>query len=486
MEKFENQLHECLEALVEGRWDLDECLLRYPEHADTLRPRLQTALVLLSAGAREPRAEWASQARERFLVVSGQRLREALEVAPQPSFFAAARVRFLLAAQRLRHERPTRQPRRILTFGSPMRALGGLAAALTIFVGFSTYTVATADAALPGDWRYPVKLQTERVRLALALTDDQKRDVKLDIAEERIHEIERMASRGKIIGPGVLNRLVDQTQPLVDDAANGDWDAKDASRLQQVSVKGTQVLQSVEAQVDPAAQDQLQIARVVSAAGASTAHALVIADKDRPPVVLTAAVVASTPTPVPPTPVPTEDTGATPTSQPTEDLTVTPGASNTPATRDDVLELPTDEVIFGATPMVELGEIKLHTLRAGRLKLLAPGPGTGWYPEIPSTGVPTLIRLQTQDGQSFVVMSTLTGDMYWYVSTAGNGTFDEVQMRITAPDGTVRIADVNALRSRYGADADIPILIMQSIALLPLPPPPGDETTPAASPETTP
>jgi len=485
MDRFEEQLRECLEALIEGRWDLDECVRRYPEHGDASRFRLAMSLALTDAFAVEPASEWASKARERFLVASGQRLEEALDCEPQPSFFAAARVRFLMAAQRMRRERAVKQPRRVPAFGSPMRAFGGLAAALALFVGFSAYTVASADAALPGEWRYPVKLQTEHVRLALAFTDSQERDVRLDIAEERIHEIERMASKGKIIGPGVLNRLVDQTQPLVDDATDGNWDARDASRLQAVSMKGTKVLNAVQAQVDPAAQDQLQVARAISAAGASTAHEIIIADPDRPPVVVTALVVASTPTPAPPTAEPTVDAGDSPTAEPTGAASVTPAPSRTPS-REETPELPTDRVVFGATPMVELGDIRLHTLQAGRLKLLAPGPGTGWYPEIPSTGVPALIRLQTQDGQSFVVISTLTGDMYWYISAAKNSRFDEVQLRITSADGTVRIGDVEALRTRYGDAADIPVLMMQSVTLVPEPAAPVETETAVASPVATP
>ncbi|MBI5287494.1 MAG: hypothetical protein HY873_00810, partial [Chloroflexi bacterium] len=80
MDRFEEQLHECLQALIEGRWDLDECLRRYPEHAASLRPQLLVSLALMESGAVSPRTAWASRARERFLVASGQRLEEALDV----------------------------------------------------------------------------------------------------------------------------------------------------------------------------------------------------------------------------------------------------------------------------------------------------------------------------------------------------------------------------------------------------------------------
>src|SRR4029077_12487807 len=139
-----------------------------------------------------PRPEFASAARERFLVATGQRLQEAMESEPEPTFFAAARVRFLMAAQRMKLAERVKQPRRIPVFGTPFRAVATGLASVAVFLSFSTYTVATGCAALPGDWNYPVKLQTERVRLALAFSDDSERSIRLDIAEERVSEIERL------------------------------------------------------------------------------------------------------------------------------------------------------------------------------------------------------------------------------------------------------------------------------------------------------
>jgi hypothetical protein len=194
MSEFETRLHECLEALSQGRWDLDDCLRHNPEHAAELRPLLLAASMTARAYDVQPRAEFAAKARERFLIASGQRLQEAMDIEPSPTLFAAARVRFLMTAQRMKlGERATqRAPRRVPMFGSPFRALAGGMAAVVVLLGASTYTVSSASAALPGDWQYPIKLQTERVRVSLALTDDAKRNVRLDIAEERVSEIEEV------------------------------------------------------------------------------------------------------------------------------------------------------------------------------------------------------------------------------------------------------------------------------------------------------
>ena len=111
MTDFETRLDECLQALSEGRWDLDECLRRYPEDAAALRPLLLAATAFATTHNVEPRPEFAEKARERFLIATGQRISETYDIEPSPSFFAATRVKFLMAAQKLRPPQPA-EPRR--------------------------------------------------------------------------------------------------------------------------------------------------------------------------------------------------------------------------------------------------------------------------------------------------------------------------------------------------------------------------------------
>jgi hypothetical protein len=486
MEEFEARLAECLDALIEGRWDVDECLRRYPEHADELRPLLLVATAANDAYDVEPRAEWADIARERFLIATGQRLEEALDLEPEPSFFAAARIRFLLAAQRLRAEgRSTAASRgRLPLFGSPFRVLATGLAGVVIFLGFSTYTVATADAALPGDWQYPVKLQTERVRLALAFGDDAERRVKLDIAEERVREIERLAAKGEIIGPGVLDRLVDQTEPLVRDASEGGWDSDDARRLQAVAEKQTEVLTVAEDKIAPAAHEELAAAIDVSSSGRVVAQQLLLADPERPPSVIEPSV------PLSPTPVPEE---SPPVLVPG---TVTPGpgtaapeASPTPA--DTPTSEPTpDGVLIGDDPIAARNSVDLYALAAGRVRALVPGEESGWYLlNEPGNGLPPLIRLTTdagavlpaREGASLIVINPRNGDMFWYIYRSGR--IDEVRMRQQRGDTTF-VADEDVLRNTYGDAAEIPLYVLESIVVVPDPTPtavPTDTPVPTAT-----
>ncbi len=460
MTEFEAGLPECLEALSEGRWDLDECLRRNPEHAASLRPLLLAATMTARAYDVRPREEFATAARERFLVATGQRLQEAMDVEPSPAFFAAARIRFLMAAQLLKMGRAAaqRQPYRVPMFGSPFRALASGMAALVIFLGFSTYTLASASAALPGDWQYPIKLQTERVRVALAFSDEAKRDVKLDIAEERVSELQQLTKRGKIIGPGVLDRLVEQTQPLIDDAKDGGWLPEEAARLELVSEKQQEVLQQASARIAPDAQDRLaDVADVSKSAQEVSKLILFFADPARPPAVLTPSV----PLALTLAPAPTQTPETTPPAQPADASSSAPGPSGAAASETPAGAVAPKDIVIDSTPAETRNGVKLYAATVGQVTFLAPGSSDGWkLVDAPETGVPALIKFANRDDTSLMIISTATGDMYWYIGQ--NGHFDEVQMRITR-DGRVFVADRAVLRTAYGDASDIPWYVLQSI-----------------------
>lgn len=468
MSGFDLALHDCIEALREGRLDVDACLSRYPQHAEALRPLLLTAAALGDAYAETPREEFARDARERFLIASGQRISEAFEVEPSPSFFAAARVKFLMAAQRMRREAAPRRRWSIPSFHAPARALAGAGLALVAFVGFSGYTVASANDALPGDWQYGIKLQTERVRLALAFSDGARRDIELDRASERIDEIEELAARGRIIGPGVLNRLADQTEPLVQAAEHGELDEGEIARLKDVAAKQTEVLAAAAPRVAPEAKPHLAAAREVSGAGVRQATiALAAVQRDTPQVIAASETLA--------VPSPTDTATAEPTA--------TPEASETPSDATPPAAGPTairgGELVVDPTPVDTVNGISWIRLAVGRFTTLIPSEADGW--RIAGVSVadgpvaaPTLIHLSNSDGTSLLTLNPRSGDMYWFVLV--NGVFDEVQMRVTR-DGETLVADPELVRRLYGARADIALFVLDNIEIAPEPTP-----TPSATP----
>jgi uncharacterized protein DUF5667 len=467
MNEFEARLSECLEALREGRWDIDECLRRYPEHAAELRPQLVAASKLMATyGQPEPSDDFASASRERFLVASGQRLQEAFDVEPHPSFFVAARVRFLAAAHQMRLARGGSQSRIAWMFQTHARAVASAAAVLIAALSFSTYTVASADGSLPGDWQYPVKLQTERIRLALAFSDGAKRDVKLGIAEERAREIEQLTKQGRIIGPGVLDRLVEQTQPLIDEAGP-DWNTDDVARLHTLAEREQVALKQAEPQVDPAAQDALAQARDVSKEGVVLSDTILVARPDSLPRVVTpsvplAALTDSSPTATPT--IATPEASTTGSSTPEATLTVTASPSG---------------VTVDTTPENSTGHVNWIRLAAGRFTTLIPSPADGWTISGMDVAagpapVPSLVKLSNVNSTSLITFNVKTGDMYWFISHSGR--FDEVQMRMQREDGQIVVADPDYLRLVYGDSATIPFYVLRHIEVAP-------ELTPTPRPE---
>ena len=483
MSDFDRALETCLEAVREGRSTVDECLRAYPQHADALRPHLVAAVAVRQAyAAAQPSEAFAERARERFLVASGRRLEEAFDHEPSPSFFAAARVRFLAAAHRMRREGQLAERRepRWQRFVPSTRALAGMAAALVLFFSFSTYTVASASSALPGDWRYPIKLETERVRLALAFSESDRRSVRLDIAAERAHEIEALTKNGDTIGTDELNRLASQTSALARDASDGGWNSKDLARLQDVSEKSNVVLQQAAPHVAPGAAPSLAKAVDVSQDALRVATAAIVATQPsvlKPTLLLTPAAPVETPS-AGPTGTPSEEASPTavesPATSPTEGAS-TPEATATPGGRP----LSVDETPVGQ----DLG-VLWKRLIVGNVSALIPSEKDGWHIAGGDLSVPlpALVHLSNVDSTSLLVIDTRNGDMYWYQAVAGN--FQEIQMRMAQPDGTVLVADPDVLRPTYGTLADIPLYVLHSLDVTPLPTP--TPTLPAATPTAAP
>jgi len=471
MSEFETRLSDCLEALREGRWDVDECLRRYPADAAALRPHLLAAAAVARAFDAPPREAFARTARERFLVASGQRLQEAFGHEPDPSFFAAARVRFLMAAHKMKAgEREQR--RRLAPFvGRHFRGLAAGMAVIVMMLSFSTYTVSSASSALPGDWQYSVKLQTERVRLALASSDGARRDIKLDIAEERAHEIERLARLHRHIGQSVIQRMVEQTQPLIEDAGQS-WNSDDLARLEAVAERQKTALSQAEPVIDPAAHADVAAAVVLSQKGVALSYQLLSTRPDAPVRVITPAVPLSA---LDTTPTVTE----TPPPSETPEASSTAGASPTPS------RTPTSSQIdVGATPVLVRGKISWIRLSVGHIMALIPSPTDGWNVNGVDVAdgpqpAPTLVKLSNADGTSLITINPTNGDMYWFIAV--NGRFDEVQMRIAQHDGSVFVADEDYLGTVYGDAAAVPLYVLKNIEYIPpATPTPEPTETPAA------
>jgi hypothetical protein len=309
--RFEEILAECLEAVTTGQRTVEKCLALYPQWRDRLEPLL-----------------WL-----------GHRLGQASFPEADPAFQEAARERFLAAAQA--RAAVSRRPRRFLpalpvlsrwswrpaSAPSWRRVAATMAAALLIgFVGFSSFVVASAGDSLPGDWRYPVKQLTERTRLALTFGEDARREYRIRLAEERLHEVQGLASQERQISESVLRQLVETTEPLVRALEPDSVPRGQIERITDLTAEQKDTLDRVAPLVEEKAVDELEAARVVSSEGHDKAvQALATAlSEEKPPEEVSGLTTPGAGTPTAPT-------GASPTPAPTPASTATSQPSSTPA-----------------------------------------------------------------------------------------------------------------------------------------------------------
>ncbi|MFQ5997472.1 MAG: DUF5667 domain-containing protein [Dehalococcoidales bacterium] len=163
--EFDNILEECLERILTRGETIEQCLASYPEQATELEPLLQTALST----------------------------KETLAIKPRPEFRERAKYQ-LLAELR---EMEEKQPRRFSLFSWQPRWATAVIAVL-ILVLASGSTVAAASGSMPDQPLYPLKLATERVRLALTPSALGKAELYAKLADKRVTEIINMVDKGKL------------------------------------------------------------------------------------------------------------------------------------------------------------------------------------------------------------------------------------------------------------------------------------------------
>jgi len=160
--QFDDILNECLERLLVRGETMEQCLRAFPEHADELKPLLETAL----------------------------NIKEASDIQPRLDFRDRARYEFYSALQGM--ERKRRSP----LFGWQPRWVAVTAIVLVLLLG-GTGTVAAAGGSMPDEPLYPVKLATEQVRLVFTTSALGKAELYAKLADRRVLEIVRMADESK-------------------------------------------------------------------------------------------------------------------------------------------------------------------------------------------------------------------------------------------------------------------------------------------------
>ena len=172
--QHEDILDRCIEAARRGD-DPEKVLQEHPEEAPEVRPLLEMAVELENVSADQPGDD--------------------------------PKMRGLLRAQtRALAEQRASRPK-ITLFNRPVLVR---AAALLLVVLALTWGTTTASAgAVPGEWLYPVKLMTERVKFLLTVNDDEKAELRLIFAEERLNEAVAKYNRGQGIDRKLLGEMLE-------------------------------------------------------------------------------------------------------------------------------------------------------------------------------------------------------------------------------------------------------------------------------------
>ena len=159
--EFDNIFNECLELMLSGEAGVNECLARYPEQADELRPLLETAAQTLAAADMKPSLEFREKARLEF----GKAVHNAR--AGRGSLFGWA------------------------------GRWATVALAVVILIVGSTSTVAASGGSMPDDTLYTVKLVVEDIREVFTFSEEKKAELHAEFTERRVTEIISMAEKGK-------------------------------------------------------------------------------------------------------------------------------------------------------------------------------------------------------------------------------------------------------------------------------------------------
>ena len=194
---LENALDECLARIEEGE-SLEDCLQRFPQYRDELRPLLRTALVI-----------------DRAFEQSVQ------ESAPPEKALARARTRFMAEVSRRDHGENSEGDDSLWDrwFGwipDLFRSRGLHTVAITLLLLIALLggsTMASANS-LPGDALYGVKRASEQVRLFLTLGEETRTELQRQYEERRVKEVKEVTQKGRkveVTFEGAVESVQDDT-----------------------------------------------------------------------------------------------------------------------------------------------------------------------------------------------------------------------------------------------------------------------------------
>jgi hypothetical protein len=146
---------------------------------------------------------------------------------------------------------------------SPMTVLARLALVLFIALGGSGATAFAAQASMPSDLLYPVKIFSEDFRLALTTDPQAAFDLLLELAQKRAGEIAEMAGVDEPVSSRVNLRLQEHLQQALQQAAQLDDEnmLKAMEQLQIMAKEQTQTMMQVQTRASDQASEAVRNAQ---------------------------------------------------------------------------------------------------------------------------------------------------------------------------------------------------------------------------------
>jgi len=230
--EFEKILDTCTEDMRAGK-TLERVLAGYPNDAQQLKPLLEMAMQLEGLPAVEPSKVGLATT----LIRIGRET-------------TRGRGRFT--------------PGRSWPLSSPTMAWAA-AAALVLIVSFTGVSSLSASSA-PGDFLYPVKLVTEKVRFLLTLSSENKAELRLTFSEERLTELVRHSQQSGSVDTSLLRIMLTQAELALE---NADMPSEQAvlflSRLQHTNAYQQDMLERIKPRIDSASR--IQVDRAIEICG---------------------------------------------------------------------------------------------------------------------------------------------------------------------------------------------------------------------------
>ena len=252
------------------------------------------------------------------LLSTGQIIGGALQAEEASYYFEGALKAKVLAAATPVIGGPTADP---LPEPARFGQLGAAAASVAVLavaamLGVITFGFVTAGDSVPGEWNYGFKRATEQAQVRLARGDD-RINVHIRQAEERIDEIQTLVARGDL-SEGHIDSFRDELTDIREIAEEEPFDLLQQVKVKNISETAEVVLSDVsetEEELAPVAVEAIDEARQVAAAVSGGGPAPI--EKPDP-------VPTPTPTPEPATPEPTPAPTPVPTATSTPEPTATP------------------------------------------------------------------------------------------------------------------------------------------------------------------